>query len=65
MPGPEAIPPPRAPFSYPRKERFRFDDADETEGRRLYRALANGHARMSMALARRVSLKNTREASDE
>jgi hypothetical protein len=57
MPGPEAIPAPRAPFAYPRGERFRRDDPDETEGRRLYRSLANGQARMAMALARRVSLK--------
>jgi len=57
MPGPEAIPPPRAPFAYPRGPRFRRDDPDETEGRRLYRGRANAEAAMALALARRISLK--------
>lgn len=52
MPGPEAIPPPRPPFAYPRGERLRWNDPDETEGRRLYRSIANGEAALAMALAR-------------
>jgi hypothetical protein len=51
-----SFPPPRAPFAYPPRNRFRIDP-DETEGRRLYRSLANAEARMAMALARRIRLK--------
>jgi hypothetical protein len=51
-----SFPPPRAPFAYPPRNPFRLDP-DETEGRRLYRALANAEARMVMALARRIRLK--------
>jgi hypothetical protein len=55
MPGPESIPPPRAPFAYPPRNRFR-NDPDETEGRGLYRAYASAEAALAMALARRIRL---------
>lgn len=35
--------------------RYRNNDPDETEGRRLYRAYAEGAARLSIGLARRVT----------
>jgi hypothetical protein len=57
-PGEEAIPKPRAPFAYPRRDFRRLSDPDETEGRRLYRAYSNAEAALSMALARRVRLKD-------
>jgi hypothetical protein len=50
------VPYPRVPFAYPRREPSRFNDPDETEGRRLYRARANAEAAMALALARRVRL---------
>jgi hypothetical protein len=55
-PGEEAIPKPRAPFAYPRRGK-RFNDPDETEGRRLYRAFANAEAALAMALTRRIKLR--------
>jgi hypothetical protein len=61
-PGEEAARIVRPPFAYPRREPPRFNDPDETEGRRLYRALANAEGRMAMALARRVKLKSASEA---
>jgi hypothetical protein len=63
MPGPEAIPPPRAPFAYPRRDYRRFDP-DETDGRRLYRAYANAEAALAMALARRVRLTGQHDKED-
>lgn len=39
-----------------RPDRRKSGDPDETEGRMIYRARANGEARMSIALARRVRL---------
>jgi hypothetical protein len=56
-PGEEVIPKPRAPFAYPRRNFRQFNDPDETEGRRLYRTYANAETALSMALARRITLK--------
>lgn len=58
-PGKEVIPKPRAPFAYPGRNPFR-NDPDETEGRALYRGLANAEARRQLAYERhRARLKDS------
>lgn len=44
--------------------RFRWNDPDETEGRRLYRALAEAQARQDIALTRKVRLLPDRMRTD-
>lgn len=45
----------KAPFAYPGRNPYR-NDPDETEGRRLYRGLANAEGRMSMWRERTIRL---------
>lgn len=44
-----------------RPDHRRLNDPDETEGRALYRALAEAEARKSMGITRRVRLKEPGE----
>ncbi len=46
--------------SYKHRSGFRTTDPDETEGRLLYRQLAEAQARRDLAMQRRVTLKTAR-----
>lgn len=42
--------------------RFRWEDSDETEGRRLYRVRANAEVRREATMARIITLKGAGDA---
>lgn len=44
-----------------RPEHRLINDPDETEGRMIYRALADAEARRQLAITRRVTLKGVRQ----
>lgn len=48
-----------------RPDRRRYNDADETEGRALYRFLADKQARRNFSMRRRVALSTQKDKEDE